>query len=312
MTRRPRRLVRPSVRGQAGPVSESPEQRLSGVMHAGDQAAWSTAALVLALRGDAPPALVEAAREVVDRMGLDLAAVLAGGTPAATAAQAAAPLLQAAAVVRSGATAWAEQPDEALLAQGRASGRGAAGFLRLASAAMPGLSEALDRPGARMLDVGTGVGGLAVACAETLPRLTVVGIDVLPRVLALAEQVRAASSAADRVVLRRQDAATLDEQDSYDLVWLPAPFLPQGALLAAVPAVVRALRPGGWVVIGHGKYGQDPLEDALNRFRTIAYGGSALDGTRARELLTGAGLTSVSTPPTPLGSPGITVGRRSR
>jgi len=32
-----------------------------------------------------------------------------------------------------------------------------------------------------MLDVGTGVGGLAVALAETLPQLTVVGIDVLCR-----------------------------------------------------------------------------------------------------------------------------------
>jgi SAM-dependent methyltransferase len=293
-------------------VTESPEQRLSALMHAGDQAAWSTAALVLALRGDASPALVDAARQVVDGMGLDLGAALAGRTPAAPAAQAAAPLLQAAAVVRGGVTAWAEQPDEALLAQGLASGRGAAGFLRLASAAMPGLAGAVGRPGARMLDVGTGVGGLAVAFAETLPQLTVVGIDVLPRVLALAEQVRAASPAADRVVLRRQDVVTLDEQGSYDLIWLPAPFLPEQALLAAFPAVARALRPGGWVMLGHGKYGHDPVEDALNRLKTVAYGGTALDDTRARRLLADAGFTSVGTAPTPIGSPGITVGRRQQ
>jgi SAM-dependent methyltransferase len=245
----------------------------------------------------------------MDSMGLDLGALLGGRTATAAAAQAAAPLLQAAAVIRGEAAAWAEQPDEALLAQGLASGRGAPGFLRLASTAMPGLAEAVSRPGARMLDVGTGVGGLAVALAETLPQLTVVGIDVMPRVLALAEQVRAASPAADRVVLRRQDVTTLDEQDSYDLIWLPAPFLPEQALLAALSAVARALRPGGWVMLGHGKYGHDPVEDALNGLKTVAYGGTALDATRAQRLLADAGLTAVSTAPTPLGSPGITVGR---
>ncbi|MGR7026177.1 SAM-dependent methyltransferase [Geodermatophilus sp. URMC 62] len=293
-------------------MTESSEERLSALMHAGDQAAWSTAALVLALRGDGPPALVDAARRVVDDMGLDLGAALAGRPPAGTAAQASAPLLQAAAVVRGEAAAWAEQPDEALLAQGLASGRGAPGFLRLAGAAMPGLSEAVSRRGARMLDVGTGVGGLAVALAETLPQLTVVGIDVLPRVLALAERVRAASPAGDRVVLRRQDVAALDEPDTYDLIWLPAPFLPEPTLLAALPAATRALRPGGWLMLGHGKYGHDPVENALNRFKTVAYGGTALDATRAQQLLAEVGLTAVSTAPTPLGSPGITVGRRQR
>jgi methylase of polypeptide subunit release factors len=207
---------------------------------------------------------------------------------------------------------WADQSDAALLAQGVSSGRVASGFLRLVSVAMPGLAGTVARPGARMLDVGTGVGGLAVALAELLPQLTVVGIDVLPRVLALAERVRAASPAADRVVLRHQDVAALDEEDAYDLIWLPSPFLPEETLLAAVPAVARALRRDGWLMLGHGKYGSDPVEDAINRFKTTAFGGTPVDDRRAQQLLADAGLAAVSTAPTPLGSPGVTVGRRPR
>ena len=160
------------------------------------------------------------------------------------------------------------------------------------------------------LDVGTGVGGLAVAAAEALPQVTVVGIDVLPRVLALAEQVRAASPAADRVVLRQQDVTTLDEQDTHDLGWMPAPFVPEPALRPGLSAVTRALRPGGWLMLGHGKYSGDPVDDALNRFTTVAYGGVALDDARAQQALADAGLDAVTTVPTVFGGPAITVGRK--
>ena len=66
------------------------------------------------------------------------------------------------------------------------------------------------------------------------PALTVVGIDVLPRVLALARDTVAASPAADRVVLREQDVGALDEPDTYALAWLPAPFVPEAPLRAGV------------------------------------------------------------------------------
>ncbi|MGY1670813.1 SAM-dependent methyltransferase [Geodermatophilus sp. SYSU D00710] len=291
-------------------MTESPEQRLHELLYHGDQAAWTTAALVLSLRDRAATPLADAARQVTTALDLDLPAALAGRDPAAAAAQAAAPLLQAAAAVRGDAVLWAQQPDEALLAQGLASARNGARFVEFAATAMPGLLAALDRPGARVLDVGTGVGALAVAVAEALPRVTVVGIDVLPRVLALAERVRAASPAADRVVLRQQDVATLGEEDAYDLGWVPAPFVPEPALRPGLRAVTRALRPGGYLVLGHGKYVGDPVDDALNRFRTLAYGGTALDDASAQQALVDAGLDAVTTTPTPLGSPAITVGRK--
>ena len=59
-------------------------------------------------------------------------------------------------------------------------------------------------------------------------------------------------------------------------------------------------------MLGHGKYVGDPVNDTLNRFKTVAYGGTALDDAQAQQALVDAGLDAV----TPLGSPAITVGRK--
>jgi SAM-dependent methyltransferase len=290
-------------------VNESPARRVHALLHQGDQAAWSTVALVLGLRESQATALGQAAEDVLTALGIDLVAARGELDPAGAAAQASAPLLQASAVLLGDADLWARQPDEALIAQGRASAQGARMFV----AALPqidGLAEALAAPGARMLDVGTGVGALAAAYAEVLPAVTVVGIDVLPRVLALAERVIAESPAADRVLLREQDVATLDDEEAYDLAWMPAPFLPEHAFVAGLGAVVRALKPGGWLMVGHGRFGGDPLADAIGRLKTVAYGGTALDDARAVQMLTAAGLKPVANAPTPPGAPAITLGRK--
>jgi hypothetical protein len=49
---------------------------------------------------------------------------------------------------------------------------------------------------------------------------------------------------------------------------------------------------------------------AVNRFETVAYGGTALDDARAQQALADVGLDAVTTAPTPVGSPAITVGRK--
>lgn len=58
------------------------------------------------------------------------------------------------------------------------------------------------------------------------------------------------------------------------------------------------------------KYSDDPLDSAVDRFKTIAFGGTALDDRQAQALLSKVGLGSVSTLPTPPGAPAITVGRK--
>ena len=300
-------LTGAAAEGRVAAMSEA--DAVQRVMHQGEQSAWTTAALSLALSAQAAGPVLASARDVLSAAGLDLDEPPAGLDPAGAAAQAAAPLFQTAEVLRGGGS-WGELSDDALIAQGRASAQGAEAFLRIGLPVMPGLAEALARPGARMLDVGVGVGALAVAYAEALPQVTVIGLDVLPRVLDIARRTVAQSDVADRVELREQSVGDLDDVDAFDFAWVPAPFVPPDALRAGIAAIARALRPGGWVIVGHGKFSGDPLDDALTRFKTVIFGGTVLDGAAACELLTGAGLAGAMTMPTPPGAPAVTIARR--
>jgi len=281
------------------------------LLHRAEQGAWQLAAVATALAAAPSSDLGKAAAEVLRALDLDASGSDFGGSPAQVAAQAAAPLLQTAAVVNGGGASWADQSDEALLAQGRASAQGARAFAQIALPHLGDLGRRLAEPGARILDVGTGVGALAVAYAETFPAAHVVGIDLSERALRLAEATVAASAAASRVELRRLDVAELADEAGFDLAWVPAPFVPEAALRQGVARIAAALRPGGWAMLAHGKYGQDPVEDALNRFKTVAFGGTPLDDAQAAALLTGVGLVDVRPAPTPPGAPAITLGRRA-
>ena len=150
---------------------------------------------------------------------------------------------------------------------------GIAGAVRAAERELDGLGERLGAPGGRFLDVGTGVGWLAVAVAHAYPRVEVVGIDLFAPSLDLARGNVAAEGLADRVRLRQQDAADLDEPEAYDAVWLPMPFLRRDAVPRVVAAACRALRPGGWLLAGTFTGPGDRLSQLLTDLRTVRSGG---------------------------------------
>lgn len=285
------------------------DELVQQLMSCGDRQVWTTGALVLALTGQGSDRLQTAARDVLSELGLDVPGSLGGVEREAAAARATAPVLQVASLLRGQDQTWAGQPDAALQAQGRASAQGPPVFAERLFPRLTGLLEALQLPGAQMLDVGTGVAAMAIGYAQLFPALTVVGLDVLPRALALAADRVAAAGVGNRVVLREQDVRTLDEVARYALAWLPAPFLPPPVLSAAVPRVVRSLAPGGWLILAHGKLPSDPVDAALDRLRTAAFGGTGLDDAEAEQLLREEGLRDISTAPTPEGAPSITVGR---
>jgi hypothetical protein len=283
---------------------------------------WQLAALAVALTDDPrrDPEQKRLAQQVLVELGLmsetsggigpaaGLAELMTSG-PVDIPAVSAANILQAAGML-SGAAAWASQNDEALLAQGRGSAQAAAAFKMFVLPALEGLGDLFDGESPKMLDVGVGVGAMAVAYCRTFPGLRVVGLDVLPRVLELARRQVDEARLADRIELRQQDVAGLEDDRAYALAWLPAPFVPGPALEAGLPRLAKALVPGGWLMMAHGKLHDDPLENALGRFQTTVYGGAALDDDEAQSLLRGVGLEQVLTFPTPEGAPAITVGRR--
>jgi Methyltransferase domain len=92
---------------------------------------------------------------------------------------------------------WTYDDPTVLQAQGQMSRMGVRGIETLA-ALRPGLQRTLCQPGA-FLDVGTGVGWLAIEAARCWPALRVVGIDHWERALALAHANVAATGMRSRM-----------------------------------------------------------------------------------------------------------------
>jgi Rieske Fe-S protein len=164
---------------------------------------------------------------------------------------------------------------------------------------------------ARILDVGTGVGALAMAFCRTFPDSTVVGIDTWELSLELARQNVAAAGLGSRITLRAESIDAFEDDDGFDLVWMPVIFLSRRILEDAVAHAVAAMRPGAQIVLGRYAGPDDRIAGALGDLRTIRSGGTLLNGSDTRALLERAGLVDVHevdrTWPAPIG---LTAGRR--
>lgn len=169
----------------------------------------------------------------------------------------------------------------------------------------------IGRPDARILDIGTGVGALAVAFCRTFPDSTVVGIDPWELSLELARQHVATSGLDARITLHRTRIEAFEDGDGFDLVWMPVIFIARSSLQEAVRGAVAAMRPGAEIVLGRYAGSDDTLVGALGDLRTIRSGGTLLSAAEACALLDDAGLVDVReierTWPAPLG---LTTGRR--
>jgi len=206
---------------------------------------------------------------------------------------------------------WDRHDDEVLLSHGR--GSATAGRV-LATKIVPqltGLADRLNVAGSRILDVGTGVGAIAVALAREFPRAHVVGIDILERALDLARAETArAHDVAGRVSLRHLDVADLTERGTYDLIWLPAPFLAEAALSAGLPRVIDAVVPGGWIVAGTNPPSEDALLRAVGRWTAVLHNGNAYDTDRMAASLAASGLQEMHRFATFTGGPVLLAARR--
>jgi 2-polyprenyl-3-methyl-5-hydroxy-6-metoxy-1,4-benzoquinol methylase len=169
----------------------------------------------------------------------------------------------------------------------------------------------IGRDHARVLDIGTGVGALAVAFCRAFPDSTVVGIDTWELSLELARQNVTAAGLGPRITLRQTGIEAFEDDEGFDLVWMPVIFLSPSILQDAVVRAVAAMRPGAQIVLGRYAGSDDPLVGALGDLRTIRSGGTLLSPSDTRALLEDAGLVEVReidrTWPAPIG---LTAGRR--
>ncbi len=171
----------------------------------------------------------------------------------------------------------------------------------------PALDAAIAH-GRRFLDVGTGVGEVAMAAAEAWPNMHVTGIDLWPPSLAIARASLMESGLTNRVELREQSLADLPEQSCFDLAWLPTPFIPGPVVEAGIARLRDALVPGGWLVAGMLALPDDALPNAVARLRTVRGGGHPWRPSDIAALMQQAGFADVEIP-SPAGMARV-IGRR--
>ncbi len=188
--------------------------------------------------------------------------------------------------------AWSFDDPKILQAQGHGSVINAAMIAGFA-ATHPEWLERLTQAG-RFLDVGTGVGRIALSVAERWPDLHVDGIDVLAPALRLAEENRASSAAGDRVTFIERNFADLDVHDGYCGAFVAGAFIPYADALKGIEALYRATEPGCWIFYGLYRSKPDRLSRALTALRVARSGGHRWTSEEIIDLLAKSGFENQS------------------
>ena len=114
--------------------------------------------------------------------------------------------------------------------------------------ALPEVDRRLRDPGARVLDLGCGVGHSSIALAQAYPAVTVRGVDLDAASIAEARRNAASAGVADRVTFIQGDAAAVT--DPADLVTIFEALHDMADPVAVLTAARAALADGGSVLIG--------------------------------------------------------------
>ncbi len=203
---------------------------------------------------------------------------------------------------RALAVGWHDDDPELLKAQGGPSAALSDILLGKLAHQLDGLDERLNRPDARLLDVGTGSARIAVEMCRRLPMAHVVGIDPMAEAIAVAERVVAEAGLEDRIELRTQGVEQLDDADHFDLAWVAAGFLPPAALRSGLRTVLRSLRVGGWALLFTLSVPGTDLRSSVSRFQNVRWAGDALLPDELVRMMEEAGFGSVRLAPEPLGN----------
>lgn len=113
---------------------------------------------------------------------------------------------------------------------------------------LQGLRNLKDRKGQHVLDLGTGTGVLAIACARAFPSARILAADMDPIAVRIARENVAANGVAARIRAVRSEGFSHPEvrRGRFDLI---AANILAGPLMRLAPEFAQALKPGGRVLL---------------------------------------------------------------
>ena len=194
---------------------------------------------------------------------------------------------------------WSHAEPELLQSMGETARIHAHTVTREIVPACEGLAERFSAPGARLLDVGVGVAGTAIALAQMWPELSIVGIDPWQPSLRLARENVDRAGLAERIELREQGVETLGDSAAFDYVYFANTFIPERFVRAGLERALSALRPGGWISIAATNAAAPAPVSALFRLRETQWGGPVWSSAEGERVLRDTGFVEVRTLPMP-------------
>ena len=205
---------------------------------------------------------------------------------------------------------WDHLDPDVLVAQGET-----AGLFRLSAEhvlpSLEGLRERLERPGARFLDVGAGVGVISSELCMVYPEVAAECLEPNPEARRIGRERVLASGLGARIDFLAHGVEELEAGDRYDLAVIPQPFLSRAAFERGIHRIASALKPGGWLlVLALDVPGDDPLGAAAMRVRARLWGGGAVSSGELVERLEGAGFVAARANP-PVGGYRMVAARRA-
>lgn len=196
-----------------------------------------------------------------------------------------------------GSTEWSGADLEIIRAQGSGSVSAAVAVAEGMLPLMPSTHDTFLDGSARFLDVGVGVGAISLQLCEMFPGVRAVGLDVLAPALEIARDELIAAGMEERVELRLQSVADLQDCETFDLAWLPQPFIPRADLTAGLGAIFNALIPDRWLVapIAAAPESADTMMTAIRWHGARLTGGGHITVDEMCDLLQDVGFVDVAT-----------------
>ena len=220
------------------------------------------------------------------------------------------------ALLKSGDTYTFQQHEADFIAGVAEVTAGIAGFV--AASILPGLPEFAGRDDLAVLDLGCGAGGTLLALARAYPNGRLLGLDVEPRSVDLANQRLAEAGVSGRAQARLASAQSVDVTASFDLVTLIQ------VLHETVPTVradilagaFAALKPGGVLLVVDEPYPgtveglREAPSCAMTQFIERFWGNELLSLPQQKALIEAAGLRVDAQSVPPPGLVSVSIARR--
>ncbi|RWN50274.1 class I SAM-dependent methyltransferase [Mesorhizobium sp.] len=124
--------------------------------------------------------------------------------------------------------------------------------------------EGVDLSGRRVLDIGSGLGGIDVLLAAQHGAAAVVGIDVEPQLIESARHLAARKGLAGRVTFQLVKPGKLPFADaSFDVVFSKDSLLHIADKRPLYAELLRVLKPGGWLIAADWLWSEGAAESAV-------------------------------------------------